>query len=259
MSVNLDPNHSYIIIGNYGNDTLALIQWAVEHALVNVTVVSVDTGWAAPSWAKHVLECEARVREQGYQVVRLVSTTSFTNLIKQRGYFPTPKFQWCANVLKGAPILLWLDQHDPSVSARVLLGHRRVSARSKQNLPEHISESDSFAGRDVYYPLATMSTVKRDKLLSHAGVVPLTHRSLECDPCINSDTFDLSLLNQDEIQRLNELEVAVGKMMFVHLTDKLSDGGILNIIKNAEKVSSSAKSSDVLENMGCGDPYGCGI
>lgn len=249
MSVRLEPNSHYIIIGNYGNDTLALIQWCIEYALRNIVVVSVDTGWAAQEWSTHVLRCTDWVAAQGYQTVRLTAHPSFRELIEQRGCFPTPKFQWCANVLKGMPILLWLDEFDPAGVQQILVGHRHASARSKQNLPEYIAESDSYGGRDVYYPLVALSTLERDQLLQRAGFSPLEHRSLECAPCINSDSFDLSRLTPTEVQRLNELEAIVHKKMFAHFTER-------DFIIDATKQKNNM---DVLENMGCGDPYGCGI
>jgi hypothetical protein len=251
MLSSLEPNSKCLIIGNYGNDTLALIQWAVEQSFTQVSVLSVDTGWAAPGWDKHVLHCESWVRSLAYQVVRLTAPKPFEELIKQQGHFPTPKFQWCANALKGAPILAWLNQHDASGRLPLLLAHRRASARSKQHLPADIPESESFDERHVYYPLIDVTTFDRDQLLARAGFTPLAHRSLECNPCINSNEFDLSHLTTTEIERLNTLELAVSQNMFAHLQ--------LSSNFSAKKHENIGLSSDVLENMGCGDPYGCGI
>lgn len=257
-----DLNSQYLIIGNYGNDTLALIQWALEQALSEVRVLSVDTGWAAPKWHEHVARCEAWVKDMGYQVVRLTANPSFADLIKQHGHFPTPKFQWCANALKGVPILNWLDQYDASGRLQLLLGHRRMSARSKQQLPAEVAESESFDERHVIYPLINISTAERNLLLARAGFIPLNHRSLECDPCINSDVFDLSHLSPTEIDRLNALEMSIGKNMFAHLSQDLSQhnsASIIDLVKNNEEYKSFIDRKDVLENMGCGDPFACGI
>ena len=256
--MSLDLNSKYVIIGNYGNDTLALIQWALEQPLAQVSVLSVDTGWSAPDWHKHVEQCEEWVRKKSYEAVRLQSIP-FAELIKQRGHFPTPKFQWCANVLKGIPILTWLDQHDPSTSYCLLLAHRRSSTRSKQAIPAKIPASESFGERTVHHPLIEMTSSERNALLARAGFSPLPHRSLECNPCINSNCFDLSLLSPQEIERLSTLELELGKTMFAHLGENKSGTFPINSLKTAEKSKNLIEPADVLENMGCGEPYGCGI
>ena len=46
----------HIIFASYGNDSVALIQWAHERRLTDVTVLYSDTGWAADWWAERVLK-----------------------------------------------------------------------------------------------------------------------------------------------------------------------------------------------------------
>lgn len=255
---------SPIIIGNYGNDTIALVQWAKEQSVPHLTVVSVDTGWSAPEWNEHVAKVEAWVRKCGYQTVILVSPVSFPDLIKQRGHFPNTKFQWCANVLKGAPILKWLDEVDPRLEATLWIGHRRASSKSKQHLPSEIKESEVLGERALRYPLIDCSTEERNALLSRAGFSVLSHRSLECVPCVNSDATELVYLPIDAIKKTEVLERSVGKPMFESAGTDLKDSCIENVIEQAKKINETnlsvrKNSQDVLENMGCGDFYGCGI
>src|SRR3990167_5336990 len=96
-----------IIIANFGNDSIALIQWAHEHHLDNVTVIYVETGWAAPEWGKRVEHCQSWLKKLGMNSVTLKPRLSFTDLMQERGQFPTRKFQWCASILKGAVIVNW--------------------------------------------------------------------------------------------------------------------------------------------------------
>jgi len=51
----------YVIFASYGNDSIALIQWAHEHNLKNVTVAYSDTGWAADL----VADAGGKVRSMG--------------------------------------------------------------------------------------------------------------------------------------------------------------------------------------------------
>ena len=39
-----------VISASYGNDSKAMIQWAFENGIDDVTVVYIDTGWAGESW-----------------------------------------------------------------------------------------------------------------------------------------------------------------------------------------------------------------
>lgn len=254
----------YVIVGNYGNDTIALIQWAGEQSLAPVTIVSVDTGWATADWNEEVAKREAWAKAQGHLVVRLVSPVSFPELIQKRGHFPNTKFQWCADVLKGAPILQWLDQYDPKAEVTLLLGHRKASSQSKEDLSADVFESEVWGDRKVHYPLVNFSTEQRNELVQRAGFKLLTHRSLECMLCVNSNSAELAELNSDVIAQVQMLERSVGKPMFETLGDALEDSQIEKVIKRAKNICDlpigrSSDRSDVLENMGCGDFYGCGI
>lgn len=226
------------------------MQWALQQGLPSITVVSVDTGWAGEGWLAHVERAERWVREQGYATVRLLASPDFETLMQRRQDFPSTKFQWCANVLKGATILQWLDKVDPALEYQILLGHRRASARSKQNLPEKIEQCDKFGDRTVIYPLVNFSTEARDALIKQTNFPILSHRSLECDPCVNSTLVELKQLPATTYSRLVSLETKIGKKLF-DFSEKNTTALDTTFITDHEL--------DVLENMGCGDYYGCGI
>lgn len=244
----MNTTQPLVIVGNYGNDTIALVQWVYEQKLPFVHMVSVDTGWAGEGWLQHVVQVEEWVRSLGFKVERLVASPHFEQLMQQRQAFPSTKFQWCANVLKGTTLLTWLDKVDPEGHYQILIGHRRASARSKQNLPAHIPASEVLGDRTVYYPLVEVSTPERNHLVQRAGFSLLTHRSLECDPCVNSSLDDVTRIPLATLTRLKKLETKLGKKMLA-----ISEN---NAIKPEH---SSTSHTDVLENMGCGDFYGCGI
>ena len=223
----------YIISGNYGDNTLALIQWAKEAALAPVTVVHIDTGWAAQSWQAHVSAGQALVQRYDFTPTTITAKHSFEALVHDRGRFPSQKFQWCAGFLKGLPLLAWLDEIDPDYQATLLLGARRADSRVHTDLPEWLEESEHHGGRRVHYPLYKHDTPARDALISKTGLPILGHRSLECDPCIHSARQSLSPASQS---RLAALEAKIGEPMALPATDP------------------SLEQFD----MGCGMPYGCG-
>jgi len=64
---------NYAISASYGNDSMAMIQWAHERGMQGVSVVYCDTGWAAPGWERRVEQGEELASRYGFEVVRLES------------------------------------------------------------------------------------------------------------------------------------------------------------------------------------------
>ncbi len=44
----------WVISSSCGNDSVALIRWAIESKIKKVVVTYIDTGWAAPNWQERV-------------------------------------------------------------------------------------------------------------------------------------------------------------------------------------------------------------
>ena len=73
--MNLNPilqDRPLIIRTQYGDDSIALVQWAYENKLENVQVVYVDTGFAAESWRERIQHGEEHAKRCGFQAVRIV-------------------------------------------------------------------------------------------------------------------------------------------------------------------------------------------
>lgn len=203
-----------IMSASYGNDSIALIQWAFENNLPDGTVVFIDTGWAAPGWLDRVERCEAWVRSLGFTVVHLKAKVTFEELIRKKQGFPNQQFQWCSSFLKGLPFLTWIDEIDTSNQAVVLIGKRREESVERADTPEFIESSPYHGGRKLRHPLYLHCEPERDALILRAGFTPLPHRSKECSPCVNANKKDLRELSQFEIGRVKTLEADTGQTMF---------------------------------------------
>lgn len=237
----------FILPVNFGNDSIALIQWAYEKKLSPVTVTYADTGWAAPEWPKRVEHCKTWVKSLGFEFVLLKSKADFPTLVREQNGFPTRKFQWCAGFLKGLPLLAWLDkpENDPNCTATILLAHRRSTSRNKATLAEFIEESEHYGERKVWHPLYAHSPEERNQLIQRVGFEILSHRSLECDPCINSDACDVARMSPAVLAKMHALET--------EMNQKMLDPEAYNPAKTV-----MTNSNDLME-MGCGTPYGCGL
>jgi len=203
-----------VISSSYGNDSVAMIQWAQEQSLKDVSVVFVDTGWAAPGWLDRVKRMEEWVKSLGFAVVHLKSPTEFEELMVLKKGFPSQRYQWCSGTLKGLPFLTWIDEADTESKATVMIGKRREESQERADTPEFIESSEYHGGRKIWHPLYLHTEVMRDDLIFRAGHKVLPHRSKECSPCINANRDDMRQLTEEDIARVEALEAKVGKTMF---------------------------------------------
>lgn len=206
----------FVIFSSYGNDSVALIQWAHENALEDVAVVYSDTGWAFDWWEDRVREKEEWVRSLGFTPYRTTSE-GFANLARRKKGFPTQRYQWCSYVLKIEPGMRWLEENDPHKSAICLVGARRGEAAdplsTRANFPEYLVRSENHGGRMMLAPGVDWTEEDRNAFLKRAGVEPLDHRSGECR-CVNSNKLDFQRYSESDILVIEGLEAEVGKTMF---------------------------------------------
>ena len=243
-----------VISSSYGNDSVALIQWAYEHKLANVTVVYCDTGWAAPWWPQRVIDGERLARGYGYQTVQCKSIGMHA-LVRMKKGWPGNGQQFCTAHLKGVPFLEWVDVADPTREAIILIGKRRAESERRKDTPEFIERSEHHGDRKVWHPLYAHTDYERNELLARAGFTPLAHRSLECNPCVNSNRSDFIRLTDGEIERVNDLEAEIGKPMF--RPKRFNAMGIHGVVVWAKKGRDRASIDD--EEADCASLFGCGV
>jgi 3'-phosphoadenosine 5'-phosphosulfate sulfotransferase (PAPS reductase)/FAD synthetase len=245
----------FIINSNYSNNSLALIQWAYEHSLEDVTVCYIDTGWAGDGWLEHVTKAEQFVSDKGFKVVRLQSRINFEDLMVMKKGFPNQKHQWCGLHLKGITFLQWLDQIDPETKATILFGKRNNENHHSEDVTEYIENSDYHGERRVWHPLFKHSEEERNQLLERADIIPLPHRSLECDPCINSNIADLRRLSDDDIAKGEALEEELQTNMFC----AASCNGATDIRHIVKWAREKAQEDELSAKYGCSSAFGCGV
>lgn len=235
----------YFIFGNYGDNTIAVMQWAYEQNFSDVTVIHTLTGWMANTWNERIAQGQQRAKEYDFNVVTLQPVADFSSLIRDRKSFPNSKFQWCPSFLKALPFLNWLDEVDPQCEATILLGSRQADSEKRQNLTEFIEESEHYGERKIWHPLYNYSKIQRDNLITKANFSILNHRSLECHPCIHSSLSEIKNLDQESILRLSNLEKEINDNMFEMPIQKLI---------NEAQVTNDKKIVD----LGCGANFVCG-
>ncbi len=242
----------YIIRSNYSNNSLALIQWAYENKLDDLHVVYIDTGWAAKGWLEHVRLCEAFVEALGFNVQHINPISGFADVMEMKGGFPSRQNQWCALHLKGIPFLKWIEEIDPNDQATVLIPKCPVETNF-DTVPEFINSCEYNGERKVWHPLFQHSQEQRDQLLTNSPFDPLTHRSQECSPCVNSNVNELRQLSEADIEKTAELEEDVE----MHLFSPEHCGGaegIRQVIHWAKQTNEQSLNF----KFGCSAFFGCG-
>lgn len=243
-----------VISSSYGNDSIALIQWAHENNLHDVHVVYCDTGWSAPYWPQRVIEGERLASSYGFKCVQ-VKSLGMPELVRMKKGWPGNGQQFCTAHLKGLPFLQWIDGADQECHAVVLIGKRRAESEKRKNTPEFILSSEHHGGRKIWHPLFQHSDEQRNELLARAGFEPLPHRSLECNPCVNANRADFLRLTPAEIERVNNLEAEIGKPMF--RPKRFNAMGIHGVIVWAKDGRKRASIED--EEAECASLFGCGL
>lgn len=244
----------HVISSSYGNDSVALIQWAHDRALPEVTVAYCDTGWASPPWGRRVIEGERLARSYGFKTVQCKSL-GMEELVRMKKGWPGNGQQFCTAHLKGLPFLQWLDEADPERKSVVLIGKRRAESVKRRDTPEFIESSEYHGERKVWHPLYLHTDEQRNELLARAGFQPLPHRSLECNPCVNANRADFLRLTRGEIERVNDLEVEIGQPMF--RAKRFNAMGIHGVIAWAK--DGRDRGSIEAEESECASLFGCGL
>jgi 3'-phosphoadenosine 5'-phosphosulfate sulfotransferase (PAPS reductase)/FAD synthetase len=243
----------YLLVGNGGNGTIALLQWALTQTFTHIEFVSIATGFCDRAWEERMQTIHAYASQHEIHEQRL-SAQPLPLWIRKKNSFPSKKFPWCAQVLKGLVINDYLDQIDPSGNVTVVLAKRQADSRASQQLTEWRDRNPYFGDRRVWLPLWQLTDSDCQRAVSDAGFSWLPHRSLECDPCTYNTEQDFARLPDEALARTAALEQELGVNMFGQ--------PLPEIVQQARavlpKMTETAHSLNQFD-MGCGAPYGCGI
>lgn len=201
-----------VIFASYGNDSVALIQWAHENHLLDVTVVYTNTGWAAHKWADRVQRGRAWAESLGFNTLEIPSMGMHA-LVRMKQAWPRGgggRFQFCTEHLKEAPALAWLDQVDQNKEAICMVGIRREESDNRATFPEWTEESEKHGGRMLHAPLVRHTEAQRNELILRTPMEILPHRSKECWPCVNARKQEIRAMDEDAIERVEAIEMEAG-------------------------------------------------
>lgn len=210
----METTGPYVISSSYGNDSVALLQFAKERQLQNVSVVYCDTGWAHPDWPKRVQQGEALAKSFGFKPYTIRGEFTFETMVRHKKCFPSNKMQFCTGFLKVIPFHDFMDEHDPLKQATVVIGKRRAESQRRANTPEFVPANAYYDGRTVWHPLYKHTDAERNALVERTGMEVLLHRSEECCPCVNANRAGLRATPKSQIDKVRKLEAETGRELF---------------------------------------------
>jgi 3'-phosphoadenosine 5'-phosphosulfate sulfotransferase (PAPS reductase)/FAD synthetase len=198
-----------IIFGSGGNDSVALVQWAIEKGLQDLHVAYSNTGWAADFWEERLDKFISLVESNGGKYHEIQSEGMVSLVTRKKGW-PRNGMAFCSYELKIKPAMQWLETIDPEKEATCLVGIRREESARRAQWPEWVEESENHGGRSLYAPLVRYSVRERDELIVRAGFDVLPHRSMECYPCVNASKADIAMLDAKRIDYIEAVEISLG-------------------------------------------------
>jgi 3'-phosphoadenosine 5'-phosphosulfate sulfotransferase (PAPS reductase)/FAD synthetase len=202
----------YVMFTSYGNDSIALMQWAHERGLRDVHTAYGDTGWAAPWWPARVAQAEAWARSLGFTPHRIESE-GMEGLVMRKKAWPRGgggKYQFCTEALKQEPARAWLLLHDPAGDATCMTGVRREESANRRDAPEWVTASEEHGWRELWQPLVRHTVAMRDELALKSPLPLLPFRSKECNPCVNARKPELRHLDDETRGKVRRIEIASG-------------------------------------------------
>ena len=203
---------NYVIFASYGNDSVALIQWAHENNLSDVHIAYGDTGWAADWWIARVEKGEQWAKSLGFNTHRIESE-GMESLVMRKKAWPRGgggKYQFCTEALKKLPAQKWLSENDPNREATCMVGVRREESENSRDAPEWVTESKDHGYRELWQPLVRHTEKERDSLALKSPLPLLPFRSKECYPCVNARKQELRQLDEATRFRVWRIEQASG-------------------------------------------------
>lgn len=243
----------HVIFSSFGNDSLALIQWAIERELKDVSVVYSNTGWYRSDWPERVEKARAYIAKAGFTFHEIMSE-GMVNLVLRKGAWPRHGMHFCTEELKIRPAFEWLERVDPKKEAICLVGIRREESFARSQFPEWTENSVRHGNRSLWAPIVNMKEAERNELIVKTGIPVLPHRSFECYPCINANKQQIRLVDEERIKLIEKVEAAMGenRSMF-RPQSKMGATGIREVVKWAHSERGEYEPAKDCDSGMCGD------
>ena len=214
----------YVISISGGKDSKAtlIVSLPLLLEVVNpsqIKVVFCDTGWEKYETIQEIETIKDRLQEFDIEFLSLSNPkypNGMTDLIKSKKAFPTRMIKTCTQLLKMIPAVEYYKSlNDSGHKVINLVGKRRDESKDRANTPD----SENYPYRDwsfdIYYPIADWTETDVYSFLDESWGIPQSYfngnKRVGCDECFQSDLKSISLMSEDKIIKMQDVELEVSK------------------------------------------------
>lgn len=214
----------FVVSISGGKDSKATLIVSLPLLLKVVKPSQIKVVFCNTHWEKDVTNDEIesiRVKMQELNIQFLVlSNPKYPNglpdLIKSKKAFPTRMAKTCTQLLKMIPAVEYYKSlNSKGLNVISLVGKRRDESEDRKDIPDKEYYSYKDWGFDIYYPIADWSETDVYSFLDDTWGIPKSYfqgnKRVGCDECFQADLKSISLMSEERIQQMEEVESEVSK------------------------------------------------
>lgn len=179
-----------------------------------IKVVFCDTGWEKQETMDELETVKLKLISFDIEFLVLSNPkypNGMTDLIKSKKAFPTRMAKTCTQLLKMIPAVEYYKSlNTKGYSVISLVGKRRDESIARVNTPD----SDVYSYKDwhynIWHPIADWTETDVYSYLDDSWGIPKSYfngnKRVGCDECFQADLKSISLMSEDKIQEMEQVE-----------------------------------------------------
>ncbi len=229
------PTHKtiYIISISGGKDSKATLIVSLPLLLKvvkpsQIKVVFCDTGWEKDETIEEIESIKERLKEFDIEFLTL-SNSNYSNgmadLLISKKMFPSKMSKFCTDDLKIKPAVNYYKSLAlQGLKVIVLVGKRRDESRDRSNIEDTQYEKRKDWDFTIYHPIADWTETDIYSCLDETWGIPSSYfkgnTRVGCDECFQANLKAISLMSEDKIKQMEEVENKVNDLHSHHDHDK---------------------------------------
>ncbi|MDD2790033.1 MAG: phosphoadenosine phosphosulfate reductase family protein [Sulfurimonas sp.] len=214
----------FVISISGGKDSKATLIVSIPELLKVVTssqikVIFCDTGWEKYSTMQEINFIKNRLDDLNIEFKTLKNENypiGMLDLIKDKKAFPTRDVKTCTQLLKMVPAVdYYKSLNDIGLDVITLVGKRRDESEDRKD----IKDFDYYKYRNwkytIFHPIADWTETDVYSFLDETWGIPQSYFNgnsrVGCDECFQADLKSISLMSDDKINQMSELECYISQ------------------------------------------------
>jgi len=182
-----------------------------------IKVVFCDTGWEKDETMQEIETIKIRLKKFDIEFLSLNNSkypNGMTDLLLHKKIFPSRLTKFCTEELKMIPALNYYKElSSKGLDVIVLVGKRRDESTDRANTPEVQFEKRKHWSFTIYHPIADWTETDVYSYLDETWGIPSSYFNgntrVGCDECFQATLKAVSLMSEDKIKQMEEVEEKV--------------------------------------------------